>query len=62
VNVPRAILGDVALCLYRIVREALQNSIKHASFILHAAPGRGTRIVVKVDLDLSPRAKELSSP
>jgi signal transduction histidine kinase len=101
-NVPRALPGDVALCLYRIVQEALYNVIKHSgvldadvhlsgaghelllriadagggfapvaaaagvglvsmherveaiggSLVVHAAPGRGTRIVVKVDLEL----------
>ena len=30
VAVPHAIPGDVALCLYRIVQEALQNVIKHS--------------------------------
>jgi signal transduction histidine kinase len=101
-NVPHAIPGDVALCLYRIVQEGLQNVIKHSgvleadvhlagdghelllriadagggfipnapsaggvglasmqervnaiggTLIVHAAPGLGTRIVVKVDAE-----------
>jgi signal transduction histidine kinase len=101
VNVPRALPGDVALCLYRIVQEALYNVIKHSGVLeadvhlsgagnelllriadagqgfhpgahgvagvglasmhervtslggnlsVHAAPGRGTRIVVKLEL------------
>ncbi len=100
-RVPRAVPGDVALCLYRIAQEALHNVIKHSGvreadvhltgeghdlllriadagtgfaatdpaaigigltsmqerveslggrLIVHAAPGRGTRIVAKIDL------------
>jgi signal transduction histidine kinase len=102
VSVPRALPGDVALCFYRIVQEALHNVVKHSGVLeadvhvsgdghalrlriadagagfdpaaparggvglvsirervesidgtltVHAAPGRGTRIMVKVDLE-----------
>jgi signal transduction histidine kinase len=101
VDVPRAIPADIALCLYRIVQEALYNVIKHSgaldadvhlsgngqelllriadaghgfslstpgvagvglasmqervtslggSLSVHAAPGRGTRIVARVEV------------
>jgi signal transduction histidine kinase len=100
-NVPRAVPGDIALCLYRIVQEALHNVMRHSgvmeaevhltgdhhelflriadagvgfvpsapgiggvglasmrervksidgTLVVHAAPGRGTRITVKVEL------------
>jgi signal transduction histidine kinase len=109
-NVPRAVPADIALCLYRIVQEALHNVMRHSgvmeaevhlsgdhhelflrvadagagfaplaagvggvglasmhervksidgTLVLHAAPGRGTRITVTVGLQTQDR--ELSS-
>ena len=48
--VPRAIPGDVALCLYRIVQESLQNVIKHSGGMqaeVHLA-GSGDRLLLRI--------------
>jgi signal transduction histidine kinase len=48
--VPRAIPGDVALCLYRIVQESLQNVIKQSGGMqaeVHLA-GSGDRLLLRI--------------
>lgn len=48
--VPRAVPGDVALCLYRVVQEALQNVIKHSGVMeaeVHLA-GNGEGLMLRV--------------
>jgi len=48
--VPRAIPGDVALCLYRIVQEALQNVIAHSGRMeaeVHLE-GSGDRLLLRI--------------
>src|SRR6185503_6209655 len=49
-NVPRAVPGDVALCLYRIVQEALHNVIKHSGVLeadVHLS-GTGTELLLRI--------------
>jgi signal transduction histidine kinase len=48
--VPRAVPGDVAPCLYRVVQEALQNVIEHSGVMeaeVHLA-GNGDSLLLRV--------------
>jgi PAS domain S-box-containing protein len=49
-DVPRALPGEVALCLYRVIQEALQNVVKHSGAdrakVELTAEDRGLRLVV----------------